>query len=92
MTLPKVRNLTSPSGNKVANQFLIITKDGQYFQSYETLIVFIPEDSRPIMLDKVAWDYSVTTSKYRNIFLGETRKETEAKIKSGEYKLVDLNN
>lgn len=26
-----------------------------------------------------------------NDFLGETKKETEAKIKSGEYKLEDLN-
>lgn len=29
--------------------------------------------------------------KYRNIFLRETKKETEAKIKSGEYELVNLN-
>ena len=39
-------------------------------------------------LDK--WDYSVTTSKYRNIFLNENKKETEKKIKSGEYVLTDL--
>ena len=32
-----------------------------------------------------------STSKYRNIFLGETTKETLKKIKSGEYKLVNLN-
>lgn len=29
--------------------------------------------------------------KYRNQFLGETTKETQAKIDSGEYKLVNLN-
>ena len=42
-------------------------------------------------LDKTYWDYSTTTGKYRNQFLGETKKETEKKIKSGEYALVDLN-
>ena len=44
-----------------------------------------------IQLDKTYWNYSVTTDKYRNLFLGETKKETQAKIDSGEYKLVDLN-
>ena len=42
-------------------------------------------------LDKNKWDYSTTTGKYRNQFLGETKKETEKKIESGEYALVDLN-
>jgi hypothetical protein len=44
-----------------------------------------------IYLDRSNWEYSVTTGKYRNQFLMETKKETEAKIKSGEYALVDLN-
>ena len=34
---------------------------------------------------------SNTTGKYRNIFLDENINETKKKIKSGEYKLVDLN-
>ena len=36
-------------------------------------------------------DYLLKKRKYRNQFLGETKKETEAKIKSGEYILTDLN-
>ena len=36
------------------------------------------------------WDYSVTTGKYRNQFLNETKKETLAKLKSGEYIAVDF--
>lgn len=44
-----------------------------------------------VVLDKTYWNYSRTTSKYRNEFLRETTKETEAKIKSGEYKLENLN-
>ena len=35
--------------------------------------------------------YSKTTSKYRNMFLGETTKETQKKINSGEYILTNLN-
>jgi len=44
-----------------------------------------------VYLDCNKWDYSVTTGRYRNQFLGETKKETQAKIDSGEYALVDLN-
>ena len=92
----KVRNMISErSGRPVANQFIIETDEGKYFQSYETIIVFKPKYSLltgdKIQLDKNYWDYSTTTGKYRNQFLGETKKETEKKIKSGEYLLVDLN-
>ena len=44
-----------------------------------------------IYLDIKYWDYSVTTGKYRNIFLNETKKETEKKIKDGVYTLTNLN-
>ena len=42
--------------------------------------------------DENYWDYSSTTGRYRNKFLGETKKETQAKIDSGEYILTNLNN
>ena len=44
-----------------------------------------------VELDRKYWNYSNTTGKYRNIFLNETITETKKKIKSGEYKLTDLN-
>ncbi len=88
--------------NGVKNQF-IITDEGrgalgnfikrQVFQSYNTRIAEIiqwPDETR-ITLDRDKWNYSKTTTKYRNQFLGETTKETERKIKSGEYILTDLN-
>ncbi len=88
----KVYNMRSErSGRKITNQFRIYTCEGVYFQSYETLIVFIDCRDGQTYLDKNSWDYSATTSKYRNIFLGENRKETERRIKNGEYKLIDLN-
>ena len=87
----KVENFRSErSGREVANQFRIFTDKGCYFQSYHTVIAFKPFSGK-IQLDINAWDYSVTTGKYRNQFLRETKKETETKIKSGEYELVDLN-
>ena len=85
----KVHNMTEKS-RSVPNQFVIETSEGNFFQSYETIVAFWPKDGR-ILLDKNNWDYSVTTGKYRNQFLGEDKKTTLAKIKSGEYRLVNLN-
>ena len=90
MRPPRIENMRSRNGNEVPNQFRIFTEEGTYFQSYSTLIAFKPFGGK-IQLDLRAWDYSVTTGKYRNLFLGETKKETERKIASGEYELVDLN-
>ena len=80
----EVENMVSSNGNNVPNQFIITTADGRMFQSYNSNIAFIPNDGRQIILGK-DWDYSTTTSKYRNQFLGESKKETLAKLKSGEY-------
>ena len=92
VSLPKVKveNMRSPKMNKVPNQFLIYTEKGVYFQSYSSIIA-VKFYAGSVWLDSEKWDYSVTTGRYRNIFLRETKTETEAKIKSGEYKLCDLN-
>jgi len=84
----KVENLTN-NGNKVPNQFRIIDENAVYFQSYDKIIVKIEGNST--WLDINYWNYSNTTSKHRNQFLGETTKETQKKIDSGLYKLVNLN-
>lgn len=87
--------MVSSKGNKIANQFIISGKDEhtneyyEVFQSYDSVIV--KKQGGLTILDSYYWDYSVTTSKYRNLFLGETKKETQAKIDSGEYILEDLN-
>jgi hypothetical protein len=82
--------MTSDRGNLIPNQFEIRTDKGVYFQSYNSIIVFI-DKKRQTYLDPYYWDYSRTTGKYRNIFLGENIAETRQKIKSKEYKLKDLN-
>ena len=83
--------MESSRGNKVPNQFLITTEHGQYFQSYQTIIAYTQHKTGSTYLDKSLWNYSRTTGKYRNIFLNESKKETEKKIASGIYKLVSLN-
>jgi len=90
----KVQNITSNNGNKIANQFIVIgDNNDEYFQSYRSIIVKkdYKNETVKIYLDQKYWNYSNTTGKYRNIFLGETIKDTKAKIKSGEYILTDLN-
>ena len=85
----QVKNMKSSKGNKIANQFIIYNDDATYFQSYSSIIVKLSKGK--IYLDKNKWAYSVTTGKYRNKFLNETKSETEKKIKSGQYILADLN-
>ena len=86
-----VSNFLSPrSGRPVANQFRIETPAGVFFQSYDKIIAYRPWGG-VIQLDEYYWDYSNTTTRYRNEFLGENTKETRAKIKRGEYVLTDLN-
>jgi hypothetical protein len=81
----KVKQITN-------NQFEIRTKKGIYFQSYDTIICFVPYGTGKVQLDKYKYDYSKTTSKYRNQFLGKDTKEIEALIKAKTYVLRDLNN
>lgn len=99
----KVENMLSPkTDNPVANQFIITTDEGKYFQSYRTIIAFKSNahdyESAKITLDVNSWDYSITTLKYLKLFLEHTigesylsKKEIEKKIKTGEYKIADLN-
>jgi hypothetical protein len=87
----RVENMLSEKGNYIPNQYKIYTPAGVVFQSYSTIIAIKPYGDTPIILNKHHWDYSVTTGKYRNIFLREGIAETRKKIESGEYILADLN-
>ena len=94
----KVQNMTGRSGKPVANQFVLdgeIKIGAQYFrrcfQSYNSIICAIGKHSNRTYLDAHYWDYSTTTGKYRNQFLGEGIADTRKKINSGEYILADLN-
>ena len=86
--IPNVENMRSSNGNDIPNQFIIRGNGFTLFQSYNSPIALNKEGKTYIFKN---WDYSVTTGKYRNIFLRENKRETEAKIKSGEYILTNLN-
>lgn len=99
----KVEQFKNNKGQAVKNQFIIKEDINEmsgncieYFQSYNSIIAKrdkfrADEKKRQVWLDEKTWDYSKTTGKYRNQFLGETKAETEKKIKSGEYILTNLN-
>ncbi|MFW6311634.1 MAG: hypothetical protein ACOC1K_05300 [Nanoarchaeota archaeon] len=87
----KVSNIKNSSGKPVKNQFIIEDDNGNtFFQSYKSMIAKKTPEGE-IFLDERYYNYSSTTSKYRNMFLGEDTKTIEKKIKSGEYKLANLN-
>lgn len=87
----RVENMMNFGGTrKVPNQFIIHTPEGRFFQSYDSIIVHETNNGETI-LDKNFWDYSVTTTKYRNKFLEENTAETRRKINAGIYTLADLN-
>jgi len=87
--MTNVQNMLSTSGREVPNQFIIQNDGKLFFQSYRSIIAM--KEKGQVTLDEHYWDYSRTTAKYRNMFLGETTADTKRKIASGEYKLADLN-
>ena len=89
----KVKNMLSTQGNKIANQFeMIDDMENTWFQSYDSIIaVKLPLFNGGIILDEYYWDYSRTTSKYRNIFLNMNTSEIKKAIRNGQIKLMDLN-
>src|ERR1035437_829352 len=97
----KLYNMKSSNGKEVPNQFIMSEKGHgangnfilkQVFQSYKSIIAekITWNDRIDITLDINYWDYSTTTGKYRNQFLGEGIEETRKKIAIGEYKLDNL--
>ena len=100
-----VIHMKGRTGRDVPNQFIIhdcsikyksrtgktiTSPHGNMFQSYNSNIVF-RSFSGDVFLDEHYWDYSTTTGKYHNQFLGENKVETQKKIDSGEYTLCNLN-
>ena len=69
------------------NQFLIIGDGYTLFQSYSSPIALVTVDGQVYIFEN--WNASKTTAKYRNLFLNETKKETQAKLDKGEYVFVN---
>lgn len=85
----KVRNMTGRSGQPVKNQFILEDGQAEIFQSYSSVIAM--KSGGRVYLDKNKWDYSTTTGKYRNQFLGMNKAQTEQAIKNGDIILTNLN-
>ena len=85
----KIENMKNSNGGKIANQFII--EDGGYkiFQSYKNIIA--KQKNGNVTLDKKAWNYSRTTSKYLNQFLGISAAIFNSNMNAGVYKLANLN-
>lgn len=63
----KVTNITNGRGRKVPNQFIIENENVYTFQSYDSVIATVDFDNSTITLGS-GWNYSTTTSRYRNAF------------------------
>lgn len=93
-----VEQMDSPrSSRPVANQFIIHTPQGIYFQSYQTICAFKRRSDGKVFLDETGWNYSRTTSKYLHEFLlkydraGIVGSSAKENLKAGKYTLADLN-
>lgn len=91
-----VRPMTSRGGNELANQQIMSDPAGETFVSYGTKIAYrshkrYEDGEHRIVLDKNYWDYSRTTSKYRNEFLGFGVDECRRRISNGRIELGNLN-
>jgi len=82
---PKVSSMQSSNGNDVPNQFIITTYGKTIFQSYNSVIAVKYSDGSVVLGED--WEYSTTTGKYRNQFLGEGIAETRKKLEDGTYSI-----
>lgn len=62
-----VRQLINSNGNPNANQFVISTWNGLYFQSYDSVVAKVDNDNKLIL--SADWDYSNITRKHLYTFL-----------------------
>ena len=94
-----VKPMYSRGGNPCANQQIMSDPHGETFVSYGTKIAYrshekfgeVGSKKHQIVLDENYWNYSRTTGKYRNEFLGFGVEECRKGIKDGTIKLADLN-
>lgn len=86
----QIKNLISTRSNKpTANQYEIIVDGETYFQSYQTIIA--KYDSKGLILDTKALNYSRTTSRYLYNWTGKGKQELLAGIALGTIRTTDLN-
>lgn len=84
----QVSNMLSTKGNKVSNQFIIEFGNYTAYQSYSTLIAVYDRENDTLYLDEKK--YSVTTSKYTNMFIEHYQPLTISKVdNSSLHKIIE---
>lgn len=83
----KVEQLSGDNHYKIYDK----SNDTVYLQSYNKIIVKIEMATKTVYLDRTYYNWSKTTSKYRNLFLGVSNKTFKDKLENGGYFLTDLN-
>lgn len=84
-TLKKRLKGFSHVNNVAPNHVEVSFENGRVLLSYDTIIA-IRHGGKTYLTN--SWDYSVTTGKHRNSFLGEGIAETRNNIKAGIYKIL----
>ena len=74
--------------NIANNQYEVYTDEGVYFQSYDSVVAFKPNNREEKIRVGIDWDYSRTTMKYVGQFLNQNTAKTRRDIKD-EVILVD---
>ena len=87
-------NLTDMINCKISTPFtncvIVHLSNGWHIlKSYNVTIAM--RKGQEVIIDLRYYNYSTSTGKHRNYFLNETLKDTDKKIKNGEYKTADLN-
>lgn len=71
---------------QVDNKNMWISSCGNILKSYNEIIAV--KKNGKVYLNADYYDYSTTTARHRNLFLGVTAKEFHKNLKSGKYILV----
>ena len=87
----RVENIENRDGRKVVNQFVLYDGNKVVFQSYESTIIEVDMAEKTIKVG-ADYNYSRTTSKYRNMFFEDyTRFKGLATLKGLEKAIKDGN-
>ena len=88
----KIMNMQTDRDNYAPNQFIIYTNEGKWFQSYTSMIAFVPKNNSVIHIGG-DYDYSRTTMKYLCKFLRvDSITDVRDRLADGRAIQADLDN
>lgn len=78
--------------DSAGNHIAVTTKQYEAYYGYGNLIVLTLKQPPYLTFINKGWNNGSTLAKYRNQFLNETTKETLAKLQSGTYISMEIDN